>query len=303
MIDGLLAEGSPLEHVVQHSYYATPLPLPAPFDRFSWLSNHIVMQFVAAVVLLLVIPRAIRTRAGEDKVGRFVPRGFGKFIELLCDKFLREYVAQPALGRHTDRFIPYIWSVFFFILTCNLLGLIPLADWTRPVFGGHGVGGTSTGNIWVTGTLAACTLAMILYNGMRISGIAYLKHFFIGPFPINILIALLEVVGLVAKTFALAMRLFANMVAGHVLLAVLLSFIGMSAAALGSGSALLISLPVVVGSVALSWLEVFVAGLQAFIFTFLTTMFIGQAINIPHEQDEHGHQHAEEERTAAAQHA
>ena len=158
---------------------------------------------------------------------------------------------------------------------------------------GHGIGGTSTGNVWVTATLAGCTLFMMVVNGLRLHGMGYVKHFFMGPFPISVLIAVLEMIGVLAKTFALTMRLFANMVAGHVLLAVLLSFIGMSAAALGTGGAIAISIPVVMGSVAINLLELFVAFLQAFIFTFLTAMFIGQSINIHHDDEHQGaHAHA-----------
>jgi F-type H+-transporting ATPase subunit a len=90
-------------------------------------------------------------------------------------------------------------------------------------------------------------------------------------------------VGLVAKTFALAMRLFANMVAGHILLAVLIGFVSSAAVALGTIGAVGIAIPVILGAVAINFLELFVAFLQAFIFTFLTAMFIGQAVNIHHE--------------------
>jgi F-type H+-transporting ATPase subunit a len=121
------------------------------------------------------------------------------------------------------------------------------------------------------------------------------KHFFMGPFPINVLIAFLEVIGLLAKSFALAIRLFANMLAGHILLAVLLSFIGMAFAA-GAVTGFAIAVPVVLGSVAIMCLELFVAFLQAFIFTFLTAVFIGMAVNIHHgdehhEPNAHSHEH------------
>lgn len=291
----LLGSDNPLNHVVQHPIFQVG---EGVFGTFTLLSNHIIMQIIAALIVCLIIPRALRKRAGQDEIGRLVPTGFGNAIEGLC-ALLRKHVAEPVLGAHTDRFIPYIWSVFFFVLTCNLLGLIPLADWTKPFPGaGHVLGGTSTGNLWVTATLAVCTLVMIVGNGLRMNGVAYLKHFFMGPFPISLLIAVLEVIGLFAKTFALAMRLFANMVAGHVLLAVLLSFIGMAAAALGTGLALAISVPVVLGSVAINFLELFVAFLQAFIFTFLTTMFIGQAVNI-HSGHEHDDSHGEHEAARA----
>ena len=171
-----------------------------------------------------------------------------------------------------------------------LTGLLPLGTLTPFIGGGHVLGGTSTGNIWVTAVLAVCTLFMIVYNGLKIHGMVFVKHFFMGPPGLNVFIAGLEVIGLLAKTFALAMRLFANMVAGHILLAVLLSFVGMSAKALGTGGAIAISIPVIAGSVAITFLELFVAFLQAFIFTFLSAMFIGQAVNIHHDHEE---EHAE----------
>ena len=155
-----------------------------------------------------------------------------------------------------------------------------------------GIFGTPTGNIYVTGTLAATTLIMIVFNGLHINGFGYVKHFFMGPFPINLLIALLEVIGLFAKSFALAVRLFANMVAGHTLLAVLLMFIAMAFSA-GAVTGSLVAIPVVLGSVAINALELFVAFLQAFIFTFLSCVFIGQAVNIPHENGHHAHGEAE----------
>jgi F-type H+-transporting ATPase subunit a len=298
----LAAEGGPLSHVVQHALRQIDLGGPAPFDKLTVLSNHIIMQLIAAALLVWLLPRAVRMRRGHDEIGQLVPRGFGNAIEGLCQA-LRKHVAEPALGRYTDAFIPYIWSAFFFVLTCNLLGLLPLADWTKPLgfLPAHALGGTSTGNIWVTSALAICTLVMIVYNGLRVNGLGYVKHFFMGPPFLNVFIALLEVIGLLAKTFALAMRLFANMVAGHILLAVLLSFIGMSAKALGPGGALLISIPVVAGSVAINFLELFVAFLQAFIFTFLTAMFIGQAVNLHHE-DEHHAEHGSHAATEPAAH-
>jgi F-type H+-transporting ATPase subunit a len=132
-----------------------------------------------------------------------------------------------------------------------LLGLLPLEPLTRGLIKSvypdahHGFGGSATGNIWVTGTLATCTLLMIVVNGLRYNGIDYVKHFFQGPIFIAPLIAFLEVVGVVAKCFALTVRLFANMVAGHVLLAVLMSFITLSYTALGTAPAAGIGLTVV----------------------------------------------------------
>jgi len=290
----LLASENPLLHVIQHRLWYVETGLSGPFiDHITFLSNQTIMQIVAALLLVLFVPRLLKRRAGSDEIGRLVPTGFANAIEALCEA-LRTHVARPALGPYTDRFIPYIWSAFFFVLTCNILGLLPLADWTRMI-PGHAIGGTSTGNIMVTAALALCTLGMIVVSGLRLHGMAYVKHFFMGPPGLNAFIALLEVVGLVAKTFALAMRLFANMVAGHVLLAVLLSFIAMAWNSMGPVGGIVISIPVVLGSVAINFLELFVAFLQAFIFTFLSAMFIGAAVNIHHE-----HEHEEGHETAAA---
>ena len=278
----LLATANPLNHVIQH-------PL-VEFHGITVLSNQIIMQVVAAALLIIFLPRFVRQRAGSDEIGRFVPRGWGNALESVCD-LLREHVARPALGEHTDRFIHYIWSAFFFVLTCNVLGLIPLADWTRWLGGGHVLGGTATANIWVTATLAVCTLFMIVFNGLRLHGLSYVRHFFMGPPGLNVVIAGLEVIGLAAKTFALAVRLFANMIAGHVMLAVILGFVSAAAAAYGTWAAVGISVPVILGAVALNFLELFVAFLQAFIFTFLSAMFMGQAV-VLHEAGGHEHESA-----------
>ncbi len=280
-----LASANPLEHVAQHPYVG---------GEGSWytvstlFSNHILMQLLAAALLILIIPRAIRARRTGDDIADMSPRGVGNFFESICN-YLRNEVARPALGEHTDRFIAYIWTAFFFILFCNLLGLLPLSAVTKAIFGVE-IGGTATGNIFVTGTLAVCTLFMVVFNGLRYNGMEFVKHFFQGPVFIAPLIAILEVIGLLAKTFALAVRLFANMIAGHILLAVLISFIGMAGAS-SAWMGVAIAVPVVVGSVLINLLELFVAFLQAFIFTFLTTIFIGQAVVIHHEGHE-GHEEA-----------
>lgn len=306
----LLGAGSPLDHVYQWIYQRYPIGTQdtpfTPGGSVTLVSNHIVMQVAAALLLLLLFPIFARVRRRGDIVEDMTPRGMSNCIEAICS-YLRESVARPALGEHTDRFIAYIWSAFFYVLTINLLGLLPLEPLTRGLIRGiypdahHGVGGAATGNIWVTGSLASCTLLMIVFNGLRYNGLAYIKHFFQGPIFIAPLIAFLEVIGLFAKTFALTVRLFANMVAGHVLLAVLLSFIALTYHALGTAAATGVGIVVVLVSTAFNMLELFVAFLQAFIFTFLTTLFIGQAVVIHHEHhgEEHGEGHDHEHRHAA----
>lgn len=299
----MLAAGSPLDHVFQWTYARMHVNAPntvlTPDSTITLLSNHIAMQVLAVLVLLVFFPLFARSRKTGDPVKDMTPRGMRNAIETLC-AMIRDNMVRPALGEHTDRFVPYIWSVFFYIFIINLLGLLPLEPLTRGLVRSffpdahHGIGGAATGNIWTTGTLAICTLFMIVFNGLRINGMAFIKHFFQGPIFIAPLIAVLEVIGLFAKCFALTVRLFANMIAGHILLAVLLSFVGMSYAAMGAGFAFGIGVVVVLVGTAFNLLELFVAFLQAFIFAFLTTMFIGQAVVIHHEHhDDHeqGHEH------------
>jgi len=272
----------PLSHVIQHTLHAVPADLGVltPNGEITVLSDQLTMMILAGVLLVALVPRWIRRRRGTDTVGAMVPVGPGNCIEAIC-AYLREEVAKPVLHQHTERFIPYIWSAFFFVLTINLLGLLPIAAVTA-VFGTH-LGGTATGNIWVTGTLALLTMVMMVANGLRIGGTAYLAHFCPGPIALAPLLIPVEIIGLIAKVFALAVRLFANMIAGHILLAVLLSFILQAGAALGAGGGLAIAVPVVLASVAIYMLEIFVAFLQAFIFTFLTALFIGMSVNVHHD--------------------
>ncbi len=279
----------PLEHVVRHRMVSKPADLGflTPDGQVTILDNHILMMIAAGLLLVLVVPAMVRKRRGTDPVGRHVPVGFGNFLEATC-AYLRKEVAEPALGEHTDRFIKYIWTVFFFILTINLLGLLPIA----PLAGlaGTHIGGTATGNIWVTATLAIVSLVVMVVNGLRLGGKHYLAHFSPGPLWLAPLLIPVEIVGLIARIFALAVRLFANMIAGHILLAVLLGFILSAGSAMGAGGGLAVAIPVVAGSVAISMLEIFVAFLQAFIFTFLTTLFLGASVMV---HEEHGHEHGE----------
>ena len=285
----IAAAENPLEHVVQHPLVTRPAHLGplTPKGEITLLSNHIVMMIVAALLLILFLPPLVRRRAGSDPVGRLVPTGFGNLIEMIC-QYLRTEVVEPALGPYTDRFVGYVWSVFFFILTVNLLGLLPIPS--LAALAKLHLGGTATGNVWVTGTMALVTMGMMVVNGLRLGGRSYLAHFCPGPWWLAPLLIPVEIIGLIARIFALTVRLFANMIAGHILLAVLLSFILLAGASLGAGGGLAIAVPVVLGSVAITLLEIFVAALQAFIFTFLSALFIGASIVFHHE--EHHEEHA-----------
>jgi F-type H+-transporting ATPase subunit a len=286
----MMAESSPLEHVVQHPLIQRPANLGflTPEGKVTLLSDQITMLITAGVLLMLLLPLAVRRRRGADAVGSLVPAGPANMIEAIC-QYLREEIARPALHEHTDRFIKYIWSVFFFILTANLLGLLPIPAISK-LFGAH-LGGTATGNIWVTGTLALLTLLMMVVNGIRLGGRHYFAHFSPGPIWLAPLMVPIEIIGVIAKAFALTVRLFANMLAGHVLLAVLLGFILSAVATMHNGLWLTIAVPAILGSVAINILEIFVAFLQAFIFAFLTTLFIGQSV-VFHHGDDQGEAHA-----------
>ncbi len=279
----ILAADNPLNHVVQHTLWDLN-PDGGPWFMVPIVSNHIIMQVVGALLLLWWLPRAVMKTAGTDEINRHVPRGAANALEVICFG-LRDRIFEPNLGRHTNRFTPLLWSYFFFILISNLLGMLPLSDWFYFV-PGHLIGGTSTGNIWVTGAMAVSSLVLIVYNGLRFNGMDYIKHFFMGPSFLAWFIALLEMAGMLFKTMALAVRLFANMLAGHILLAVLVSF-----ANLGTTIGQILSPVVVLACVLFNFLEIFVAFLHAFIFTALTAVFLGMAVNIHHD-DEHEHEHA-----------
>ncbi len=275
---------SPLEHIVQHPLIERPASLGplTPNGTITIFSDQIAMIALAGVLLIALVPALAKRRRGAQGVAAMVPTGAANGLEAICD-YLRKEVAEPALHQHTDRFIKYIWSVFFFVLTVNILGLLPIPA-ISSLFGTH-LGGTATGNIWMTATLAIVTMVMMVINGLRIGGTAYLAHFCPGPIWMAPLLVPVEIIGLIAKVFALAVRLFANMIAGHILLAVLLSFI-MAAGSQSAGLGLGVAIPVVLGSAAINLLELFVAFLQAFIFTFLTTLFIGMSI-VLHHDDHH----------------
>ncbi len=278
MMNFILAASDPMQHVLSHPVFTLQ-------DRKIVIDNHIVMQVAATVLVLLLIGSAFRSRrrAERDEVEALVPRGSANFFEAICS-YLRNEVAKPTLGPYADRFVPYVWSVFFFILFCNLLGLLPL-DAVLGLFMAHPphIGGTPTGNIYVTATLAGFTLIMMVVNGLRLGGRHYLAHFCPGPMWMAPLMVPVEIIGLFAKIFALTIRLFANMMAGHVLLATLISFATVLPGLAGLG----VAIPALLGAVAITMLELFVAFLQAFIFTFLTCLFLGQSIVFHGDEHEH----------------
>jgi F-type H+-transporting ATPase subunit a len=230
-------------------------------------SRHMVYMVLSAVIVALIfIPTAQALRRGEQQ-GK-TPKGFSGAMEAMA-LWVRQEVVLPNVGAHGEGYAPFLLTVFFFILTMNLLGLLP---W----------GATATSNIAVTGAMAIIAFLVIEVTGMISLGPrGYLKTIFylppglpggVGGSLLKVLLLAvmtpIEIIGKLAKPFALAVRLFANMTSGHVLVLALLGLtflfqsyaVGISASLLATGVMLL---------------EVFVAFLQAFVFTLLTAVFIG----------------------------
>ncbi len=218
------------------------------------ITLHTLMMWFAALFLILAFWLAFRKR-------KLVYGGFAGVLESIT-LFVRDEIAIPNLGEKAGKQLtPFLATMFFFILTANLMGLIPLFA-------------TATGNISVTAALATVTFFATQIYGMKQNGIiGYWKSLAPHglPAPLYLIIVPIEILGLFTKPFALAMRLFANMMAGHTVILALLGLIialGMVAVAPFSvGMALFISL-----------LEILVAFIQAYIFTMLSSLFIGMAM-------------------------
>jgi F-type H+-transporting ATPase subunit a len=234
-------------------------------------TKHVIMMWLASALLLLVVLGALRKKA-------LVPRGLYNFVELLV-AFVRNELAVPNIGKKdADRFLPYLLTAFFFILFVNLFGLLPFA-------------GTATANINVTVCLALFTFVITQYAAIRSMGLGgYLGHLTGGVpkslWPLWFIMIPVEFLGLFTKPFALTVRLFANMVAGHFVILALLGLIFAISVWVA---------PVSIGlALAIFMLELFVAFVQAYIFTMLSSLFIGAAFAGHAHDEEHGHgDHAE----------
>jgi len=320
----ILAAADPTSHILPHDLFRL-----GPI----WVTNHMLMATVAAVLMLVTF----LTLFGKPQAG--VPTGARNFFESILE-FLRVEVFRPALKENTDRFVPFLWTTFFFILFCNLLGFLPIGE-VLGLINPHlsHYAGTATGNVNTTGALALCAVVIILLSGIvqvtrsliagtyghhdhgheaphghdsghghaathahgmnpvvavALSVPLYLWNFAPHPFKpekgqspfmwipdvlIWGMLLVLELVGAAIKPFALMIRLFANMIAGHLVLAVLVTFIPVT---LGIWQQALTGAPVTLLSLLIRMLELFVSFLQAYIFTFLTTLFIASAVAPEH---------------------
>lgn len=225
-------------------------------------TKHVVMLMVAALLCMLVLIPAARAHERMTRE-RGSPKGFATGIEAMV-LYLRNEVILPNVGPHGNAFVPFGLTLFFFILFANLLGLVPY-------------GSTATGNISVTAALALITFVVVEATGIRTQGWGYLRTIVYVPpkdipLPMKLfmvpIMTVVEIIGKFTKPFALAVRLFANMTAGHVVLLALISLIF----TFKTLTVVAASVTMGVGS---SLLEIFVAFLQAYIFTILSMVFIG----------------------------
>lgn len=229
-------------------------------------TRHVVMMWIASLLLIaLMISVGAQYRAMKTPRA---PKGLANMVEAVV-QFIRDDIARPNIGHHYERFLPYLLTVFFFILFCNLLGLVPFAA-------------TATGNIAVTLTLATFTFLLTQYAGIRENGVGgWLAHLTGGAPPALWLIMIpVEIVSLFVKPFALTMRLFANMTAGHIVIIVLISLIFIF-------KSFVIAPVSVIFTLAIYCLELFVAFMQAYIFTMLSSVFIGLAMTHEHSEEAH----------------
>ena len=225
-------------------------------------TKHVVMIFVAAILCMLTLISAARSQARSAASGR-PPKGVANAIESMV-LYMRNEIILPNVGHHGEKFVPFCLSLFFFILFCNLLGLVPY-------------GSTATSNFSVNATLAIISFFVIEIAGMFALGKGYISTIVYWPHdmslaikaPITLIMTPVEIMGKFTKPMALTIRLFANMIAGHVVVLALISIIFTFAS-------WYLVVPPVLAATAIMMLEIFVAFLQAFVFCLLVAVFIGQ---------------------------
>jgi F-type H+-transporting ATPase subunit a len=229
----------------------------APLD-FS-ITRNVGSLFITFFLMILIMFSVAKF---YKKNGAVAPKGIAKFVEPIII-FVRDDVAKSNIGEAKyKKYVPYLLTIFFFIWISNLTGLIPL------------LGSNLTGNISVTLFLAVCTLLVTVFSGNA----NYWKHIFATPgVPVALLPIMIpiELVGVFTKPFALMVRLFANITAGHIIILALISIIFIN----GSAAWGALSVPM---ALFISVLELLVAFLQAYLFAMLSALFIGAAVEEHH---------------------
>jgi F-type H+-transporting ATPase subunit a len=285
VIIGHVANG---EHPIIH--------LPPIFGIDLSVSKHVFMLWVVAALVFVVVTTAVRRFVKQE---RPVPSNFMAALEAIVE-FLRDSVVRPSVGdKWAATWMPLLLTLFFFILTANAMGMVPIFEvlglLNHWVFHAgeesalmalvHG-GSTATSNFNVTAALAVVSFVAIIVAGSRAHGaVQHWKNLVphgVSPFLAAALIPI-EVLGMFVRPFALTMRLAANMTGGHIAIIAILSFVfiftEMAGGLVGVGIGLGVSVPLAVG---ISALELIVILVQAYVFTLLTAVFIGMAIHAHH---------------------
>lgn len=228
-----------------------------PFGFDLSITKHILMMWIASAIMILLFSTIFRKP-------KMVPKGLANFFEFII-VYLQNEVMKPYLGQDSKKYAPYLLTAFFFVLFCSLLGLVPGSA-------------TATGDISVTAALALLTFIMVQAAGIKSHGvIGYCKSLIPPGVPAFILPVIIpvEIIGLFTKHISLAIRLFANMFAGHVVIFALLFIIFMFKTWIVGSITLF-------GLLFVSLLEILIASIQAYIFCILSSVFIGMAASHEH---------------------
>lgn len=226
------------------------------------ITKNVAAMLLSAIILVLIfvsVAKAYTNRKGK------APRGFQSAMEVLV-LFIRDEVVKPSIGPNYQKYLPYLLTLFFFVLVNNLLGLLPGAA-------------NVTGNIAVTMTLAAITFLIVHFNSNKHYWLHLVKPEGVPLLLLPIIIPV-EIVGVFMKPFSLMIRLFANITAGHI---ILLSLFGL----IFIFKSIFVAPVVTAFALFMNFIEILVAFIQAFIFVLLSAMYIGSAIEHNHEAD-HG---------------
>ena len=286
-----------IEHVANSSLDHPIFELPTVLGINFSVTKHVLMLWIVAVLLFVLITWSTRKYLKQD---RPIPTGFMNALEAVV-QFIRDSIVLPNVGKKfVNTWTPLVLTFFFFIVTANAFGLIPIFEvlgvvdrfilhtdhesiLNRVLHGGA----TATGNYNVTAALALITFMAIIVAGTKAHG--FIKHWKnVVPsglaWPVYIILIPIELMGLLVKPFALTMRLAANMMGGHIAILAILSFVFIfsemfQSVLAGVGVGLVVSLPLVVG---VSALEIIIVLVQAYVFSLLTAVFIGMAINVHH---------------------
>ena len=285
-----------IEHVANTGFDHPLIHLPTIGGIDFSVTKHVFMLWVVAALLFFVVTTMVRRYIKQE---RLVPTGFMSGLEVVVE-FVRDGIVRPSVGdKWTAMWAPLLLTLFFFILTANAIGLIPVFEvlslanhWVfhaseESLFGRmlHG-GATATSNFNVTAGLAIVSFFAIIVAGSKAHGaVQHWKNLVphgVSPFLAVALIPI-EILGMLVRPFALTMRLAANMTGGHIAILAILSFVfifaEMAGQFVGIGVGLLFSVPL---AVAITALEIIVVAVQAYVFTLLTAVFIGMAIHAHH---------------------